>query len=65
MAIPSQSVSSKVFPVPDFTRVARGRGLDLDYDRSERLAKLLKSENPGNPDEIAKLLGLTPGKTKP
>jgi hypothetical protein len=30
--------------------------LDLDYDRSERLAKLLKSDD-GNLEEIAKLLG--------
>jgi hypothetical protein len=32
--------------VADFTRVARDQGLDLGYDRSERLAKLLKSEDP-------------------
>jgi hypothetical protein len=43
--------------VADFTRVARDQGLDLDYDHSERLAKLLKGEDPGNLDEIAKLLG--------
>lgn len=43
--------------VADFTRVARDQRLDLDYDRSERPAKLLKSEDPGNLDEIAKLLG--------
>jgi hypothetical protein len=43
--------------VTDFTRVVRDQGHDLDYDRSERLAKLLKSEDPGNLEEIAKLLG--------
>jgi hypothetical protein len=29
----------------------------LDYARSERLVELLKWEDPGNLDEIAKLLG--------
>jgi hypothetical protein len=41
----------------DFTCVARDQGLDLDYDHLERLAKLLRGEDPGNLDEIAKLLG--------
>ena len=51
--------------VADFTRVARGRGLDLDYDRSERLAELLKSEDPENLEGIAKLLGQSGNDPKP
>jgi hypothetical protein len=45
--------------VKDFTRVARDQGLPLDYDRDERLAKLLSSDGDpaANFDEIAKLLG--------
>lgn len=43
--------------VADFARVARDQNLSLDYDSDERLAKLLESADPGNLDEIAKLLG--------
>lgn len=50
--------------VDDFSRVARGQGLPLDYDRDKRLAEMLSSdEDPaGNFDEVAKLLGQS-GKT--
>ena len=43
--------------VAGFTRIAPSQGLDLDYDRSERIAKLLRSEDPANLEEIAQLLG--------
>jgi hypothetical protein len=43
--------------VKDFTRVARDQGLPLDYDRDERLAKLLSDDDAENLEEIAKLLG--------
>jgi hypothetical protein len=49
-----QTPSAKA--VKDFTRVARDQGLRLDYDRDERLVKLL-SDDAGNLEEIAKLLG--------
>lgn len=43
--------------VSDFTRVAKGQNLPLDYD-DKRLAELLQSDDPvGNLEEIAKLLG--------
>jgi hypothetical protein len=51
--------------VDDFARVARDQGADLDYDRSERLAKLLKSEDSGNLEGIANLLGQSGNDTKP
>lgn len=52
-----QSPSAKA--VANFTRVARDQNLPLDYDRDERLAKLLTSDaDPaGSLEEIAKLLG--------
>jgi hypothetical protein len=50
-----QTPSAKA--VKDFTRVAKDQGLPLDYDRDERLAKLLFDDDTGNLEEIAKLLG--------
>ena len=45
--------------VEGFEKVAKEQGLDLDYDRDERLNKLLNDESDpaGNMAEIAKLLG--------
>ena len=48
--------------VADFTCVAKDQRMPLDYDREERLAKLIKSNDDPvqNLEEIAKLLGQTP-----
>jgi hypothetical protein len=41
--------------VDEFTRVAKDQELPFDYEQGERLAKLM--DDPGNLEEIAKLLG--------
>jgi hypothetical protein len=59
-----QTPSAKA--VADFTRIARDQNLPLDYERDERLAKLLSDDRDPtrNVDEIAKLLGQSERKPK-
>jgi len=54
--------------VTDFERVAKDQGLDLDYDRANRIREITElpsEEIGGSIDELARLLGQTdPNKDK-